>query len=486
MMPKREPNGQQETPISASYLSPINVEAEQAVIGAMIVSPEASEKAILALTKDDFYRENHQLIFQAASAITERNEAPDLVTIQEELQSIGALAQAGGIGYITALMNMLIPISHIDYHIKIVREFSTRRALIAAAYDIAMMAQDVSSGLSIEKIADAAQLSIISASEGLQSDKYRSAFEVSSKVLDDAEIQSQRTGKLAGISTGIGDLDYQTNGMQGGQLIVIAARPGIGKSAFAGGVAGHVAIKLNRPTLVFSLEMSAEQNISRLMAAYSNVKLRSIVNGKMTESEWYRLPEASKRFYEAPLMIDDSSAIGLSSIRSKCQMLKREKGDLGLVVIDYLQLLSDAMPGKRYENRNIEIGAYTRGLKRLAKDLNVPVILLSQMSRDIERRSGNTPTLADLRDSGSIESDADIVMFLTRNESNQENMGDMEQDIIQEYQLIVAKNRQGAQCVINLIFRPEYTQFTGKFDVTRFDGERPYYEDHDEDETTGF
>ena len=429
---------------------PHDVEAEQAVIGSMLTDMEAVISSIEVLKPEDFYREDNKLIYTAMVNLYTRSEPIDLITVKSELESMGKFDQVGGIEYLAELPEKVPTTANASKYIKIVEEKSTLRRLIKAANEIIELGYDPTEDL--EDIMEGAEKKIFN----LMQDKNQKGYTAIKDVLVDSftnlEELYNRKQHITGVPTGFIDLDYRTAGLHGSEFILIAARPAMGKSAFVLNIAANAALKANVPVAIFSLEMSKEQMVNRMLCSEAMVDSNKVRTGKLEEEDWAKLAEAIGPLSEAEIYIDDTPGISITEIRARCRKLKLEK-NIGLVIIDYLQLVQGSSK-RALGSREQEIAEISRSLKILAKELDVPVIALSQLSRAVEQRPDHRPMLSDLRESGSIEQDADIVMFLYRDDYYNE---DSEKKDIAE--VIIAKQRSGSTGTVDLRWMGSYTKF---------------------------
>ena len=430
-------------------LPPHDIEAEQAVLGSMLTDSEAAASAIEVLRVEDFYREDHKAIYEAILNLYNRAEPIDIITLKAELTSIGKFEQVGGIEYLAELPEKVPTTTNAEKYIKIVEDKSMLRSLIKTANEIQALGYDPMQ--EVEDIVDSAEKKIFNLVQGRNQKGYTAVKDVlveSFALLEKLYNQKQH---ITGVPTGFADLDYKTAGLHNSDLILIAARPAMGKSAFVLNIASYAAVKANIPVVIFSLEMSKEQMVNRILASEAMVDSNKIRTGKIEDEDWTKIAEATGILSEAPIFIDDTPGISMTEIRAKCRKLKMEQ-NLGLVVIDYLQLI--AGNSKRSGSREQEISEISRSLKILAKELNVPVIALSQLSRAPEQRPDHRPMLSDLRESGAIEQDADIVMFLYRDDYYNE-----ETDKKNIAEVIIAKHRSGSVGTVELLWLSNYTKF---------------------------
>ncbi len=426
---------------------PHNKEAEQSVLGSMLLDRECVTAAFESLEDKDFYIEANKKIFSAIASLFNRNVPVDLVTVSDELTSMSALEAVGGIQYLSYLASTLPTTANIQQHIEIIREKSLRRKLADAAQKI--KDQSLDAGASAVEVADFAGKLIFDTLESKSSD-IRHIKDVLIDTHENLTAIYNSKGKLTGVPTGFSSLDNILNGLQKSDLILLAARPSVGKTSFALNIAANAAIKGNVPVAIFSLEMSGTQLVSRIMSSEMLIDSGHLRSGELDDDDWEKVAVALNTLGKAPIYISENTAVKVSDIRATCRRLKAEKG-VGLIVIDYLQL----MQGNRSESRQQEVSDMSRSLKLLAKELNIPILTLSQLSRATEqRKDDNKPKLSDLRESGAIEQDADIVLFLYRDVTTEE-----ETNIVK---LNIAKHRSGSLGTLDLIWKGEYTRFFDK------------------------
>lgn len=429
---------------------PNDVEAEQAVIGSMLTDRDAVISAIEVLKEEDFYREDNKTIYEAILNLYNRSEPIDIITLKAELTSMGMFDKIGGLEYIVGLPEKVPTTANVEKYISIVKEKSELRRLIKAANEIIEQGYDPTEN--IDDIMNSAEKKIFN----IMQDKDQKSYSPIKDVLIDAftELEQLYNQKqhITGVPTGFIDLDYKTAGLHNSDLILIAARPAMGKSAFALNIATNAALKAKVPAVLFSLEMSKEQMVNRILCSEAMVDSNKVRTGKIDDDDWIKLADTMGDLSEAPIYIDDTPGISINEIRAKCRKLKLEK-NIGLVVIDYLQLVQGSSK-RAASSREQEISEISRSLKILAKEINVPVIALSQLSRAPEQRPDHRPMLSDLRESGAIEQDADIVMFLYRDDYYNE---DSEDKGLAE--VIVAKHRAGSTGTVKLVWLGNYTKF---------------------------
>jgi len=429
---------------------PQNIEAEQAVLGAMLISKEAIAESAQILNPQDFYREAHRIVFEAMLDLSNRNQAVDNLTVIEQLNKTNQLEKVGGIAFVTALANTVPTAANVVFYAKIVKEKALMRHLINTATAIAAMGYEGADDA--DSIMDKAEKMILEIASNRKTGDFTPINQIVIDTFSKIENLYESKGGLTGLSTGFKDLDKLTAGLQPSDLILVAARPSMGKTAFTLNIASHVALKENKPVAFFSLEMSKEQLMQRMLCAEGLVESQRLRVGDLDEQDWQKLIAAADKFSKAPLYIDDTPGISIMELRSKARRLQQEKG-LSLVLIDYLQLMQ-GRANKNGDNRQQEISEISRSLKSLARELNVPVIALSQLSRSVESRQIKKPMLSDLRESGSLEQDADIVMFLYRDDYY--NQDSEKKDIAE---IIIAKQRGGSLGTVELLWMGNYTKF---------------------------
>ncbi len=426
-------------------LPPQNIEAEQSLLGALLIDKEAIVQVAELLEVSDFYRtDSHGQIFLAMQALFEKREPIDLVTLTEELKKMGAYDRVGGTAYLTTLVNMVPTAAHVEYYAKIIKEHSVRRSLISQS--TRLIEQAYSEGEGVDSLLESAEAGIFSISQHHVKRDFIAIKDALTQSFDRLDELQKSSGKLRGIPTGYRDLDSKLAGMQNSNLIILAARPGIGKTSLALNVAQHVAVNEGLPVGIFSLEMSQEELVDRLLVGQADIDAWKLKTGKLDEKDFDRLSTAMGELAEAPLFIDDTPGISLSEMRTKARRLQIEHG-LKLLIVDYLQLLH----GRNLENRVQEVSEISQGLKNLARELKIPVLAISQLNRSVEARGSRKPQLADLRESGGIEQDADVVMFLYFEDPEKR----------EQVTLDIQKHRNGPTGEISLIFRPDRVKFYG-------------------------
>jgi replicative DNA helicase len=428
---------------------PHDLLAEQSALGGMLLSKDAVADVIETVRGVDFYIPKHELIYEAILTLYSHGEPTDVITVTDELTKSGELQRAGGAEYLHTLTALVPTAANAGFYASIVAEKAVLRRLVEAGTRIVQMGY-ASEGEVVDLVNNA-QAEIYGVTGGVEAEDYVPLVEAIQTAVDEIELAGGRDGELAGVPTGFADLDELTNGLHGGQLVIVAARPGLGKSTLALDFARSATIKHQMPTLFFSLEMGRSEIATRLLAAESSIPMHTLRKGNMDPRDWARLANTRGEIADAPLYIDDSPNMTLVEIRAKCRRLSQRVG-LRMVIIDYLQLMTS---GKKVENRQQEVSEFSRALKLLAKELNVPVIALSQLNRNSEARADKKPALSDLRESGSLEQDADIVILLHREtglERDDPRMG--------EADLIVAKHRNGRQDTIGVSFSGMYSRFS--------------------------
>ncbi|UYM80914.1 replicative DNA helicase [Heyndrickxia coagulans] len=430
-------------------IPPQNIEAEQAVLGAIFLEPSAFITASEILTADDFYRNAHQKIFQVFAKLNDAGKAVDLVTVAEELSATRQLEDAGGLSYLSELAASVPTAANIAYYAGIVAEKALLRRLIRTATHIAQ--EGYTREDDVDELLDEAERSIMEVAQRKNAGDFKHIKDVLVSTYDNIEMLHNRKGDVTGIPTGFYELDRMTAGFQRNDLIIVAARPSVGKTAFALNIAQNVGTKTGENVAIFSLEMGAEQLVMRMLCAEGNIDAQRLRTGALTDEDWRKLTMAMGSLSNSGIYIDDTPGVRVTEIRSKCRRLKQEHG-LGMVVIDYLQLIQGSAHSR--ENRQQEVSEISRSLKALARELEVPVIALSQLSRSVQQRQDKRPMMSDIRESGSIEQDADIVAFLYREDYYEQ---DTENKNIIE--IIIAKQRNGPVGTVQLAFVKEYNKF---------------------------
>ncbi len=434
---------------SFNRIMPHDIEAEQSVLGAMIFDREGLIEASELLRAEDFYRPDHQFIFKGCLELFSAGLPVDLITLKDKMTEMGVIDTVGGLKYLSEISQSVFTSAHIIFHCKIVREKAVLRSLIKAAGDIASMSYDGKD--KVDYILDKAEKSVFDIAKNRRGESFASIKEILIENFDKIEKVFLSQDKVTGVKTGFTDFDYKTSGLQPSDLVLIAARPSMGKTAFALNIAQTAAVKNNVTTAIFSLEMSKEQLAHRLLCQEALIDSQKLRTGSLEDEDWINISRAMGSLAMAPIFIDDTPGISPIDIRSKCRKLKLEQ-NLGLVIIDYLQLMTGS--GGKSESRQQEISEISRSLKAIAREMDTPVIALSQLSRACEQRSDHRPMLSDLRESGAIEQDADVVAFLYRDEYY---FPDTEKKNIAE--VIIAKQRNGPTGSVELIWRSDCTKF---------------------------
>lgn len=446
---------------------PQNIDAEKAVLGAIFLSGDALVDAMEQLQAEDFYRRANQLIFQVMVDLNDRDEAIDVVTVTDELTRQNQLDDVGGMPYIGELATSVPTAANVGYYAKIVSDKATLRRLIQTATKI--VTEGYTEDAPVSELLDSAEQAIMNVTEARNQSGFKVIKDVLNSTFEEIDRLSQQGDTITGLSTGYPDLDKMTTGLHDDELMILAARPAVGKTAFALNIAQNVGTKTDKAVAIFSLEMSAESLVSRMLCAEGSINANHLRTGQLEENEWQSLIVAMGSLSKAKIFIDDTAGIKMSEIRAKCRRLDKEQnGNLGLVLVDYLQLIESSGA----ENRQQEVSAISRQLKKLAKELHVPVIALSQLSRGVEQRQDKRPVLSDIRESGSIEQDADIVSFLYRDDyyeredgddDDNDNNGGGNDDGIQdvgEVEVIIEKNRSGPRGTVKLLFVKSFNKFS--------------------------
>jgi replicative DNA helicase len=435
---------------------PYAAEAEVSVLGGMLIDGDAVAKAIESIDETMFYREAHRRIFRSMARLFQRGEVVDPTTVAEDLKQTDDLEQAGGLPYLAELLDAVPTAANIDYHARIVRERALMRRLLEASTSII---QDVyePGERTVDELLDMAEHKVFQVAQSHEREGFVWIKKILYPTFERIEQLQAAKGGVTGVGTGFTDLDGKTGGFQKSDLIIIAARPSMGKTALVISLLLHAAISEQKPVALFSLEMSKEQLVQRMLCSEALVDLGRLLRGRLTDDDYVRLAQAAGHLNTAPIWIDDSGALSVLEMRGKARRLKAEQPELGMVIVDYLQLMQGG--ARNAENRQQEVSEISRGLKALAKELEVPVVALSQLSRAPEQRSDHRPQLSDLRESGSIEQDADLVMFLYRPEYYLSDMEAQEKGLAGKAELIISKQRNGPTGTIELFFRKESTRF---------------------------
>ena len=439
-------------------IPPHDLAAEQSVLGSVFISPDSLIFLADELVPDDFYKPANKIVFKTMLSLLEKGEPIDATTMVSALTNQGDISTIGGINYVVELVNSTPTSKNVEHYAKLVKEKATLRKMIANLSDSLLSAYQ--GDVSIDDIIAKTEKSMLDISNQNMGIGFRNVADILDTHMQMVETRSQTDGVVTGLSTGFVGLDKITTGLHEDNLIILAARPAMGKTALALNIAQYIAVKEKKPVAIFSLEMGAESLIERMLASEGMVEGYHLKTGNLSVEEWSRLVHAQGNLYDAPIFVDDTAGIRISEIRSKARKLAQEMGGLGVIIIDYLQLIT----GSKGENRQQVVSEISRELKILAKDLKVPVIALSQLSRAVEQRQDKRPMLADLRESGSIEQDADIVAFLYRDAYYQKEQADS-QEANNVTELILEKNRHGSLGTVKLYFHKEYTKFSSVEEV---------------------
>src|ERR1700722_594552 len=453
--PRQRPQPVQAPP--GALAPPHNIDAEESVLGAILMSERPMYAIVIeeGLRPEDFYRERHRVIFAAMLGLYERSEPIDTVTVIDALRASGALEQAGGPEGVDLLAGAVPNVANLRHYAQIVRETALLRRLLNATYEIQSSVLDQREPA--REVVEHAERIVLEVAHGQRTQDFRSIDRLLDDELTKLHELSLGGEKLTGTPTGFTDLDRMTGGLQPGNLIVLAARPSMGKSCLVTNIAENAAITHHKPVALFSLEMSETELARRFIASQASVRGEDLSKGRVPETAWPKIVKASSRLAQAPLWVDDSGDIGMLEIRAKARRLdSQSEAGLGLVIVDYLQLLRSE---SRSDNRAEIIGQMSRSLKMLARELDVPVIALSQLNRSVESRNPKIPMLSDLRESGAVEQDADVVIFIYRDDYYHPESSDTPSTRPGEADLIIAKNRNGPVGTVVLTFRPEYPRF---------------------------
>lgn len=440
---------------------PQNIDAEKSVLGSVFLRSDSLIDAMEYLEPKDFYKRAHQIIYEAMLELNDKDEAIDSVTVMDILTKQNTLEDVGGVSYIVELAESAPTSTNIVHYSKIVRDNAILRRLIKTATDIITNSYDTQDD--VVNVLDRAEQAIMNVAENRNQTGFKAIKNVLESAFDEIDRLSQEGDDVTGLSTGYPELDKMTTGLHDDELVILAARPAVGKTAFALNVAQNVGTKTDKAVAIFSLEMSAESLVNRMLCAEGSIDANHLRTGNLTEDEWQNLIVAMGSLSKANIYIDDTPGIKMTEIRAKCRRLQRETGNLGLILIDYLQLIE----GTNHENRQQEVSDISRQLKKLAKELHVPVISLSQLSRGVEQRQDKRPVLSDIRESGSIEQDADIVAFLYRDDyydregdDDDDDSGQDANSDVGEVEVIIEKNRSGPRGTVKLLFVKSYNKFS--------------------------
>lgn len=429
-------------------LPPQDLAAEESVLGAMLLSKDAIADVVEKIKGTDFYKPAHEVIFEIILELYAKGEPADAITVVAELTRDGKLEQIGGAQYIHTLIAGVPTATNAEYYARIVKEQSVLRKLVQAGTRITQLGYSCD-GSEVDAIVNEAQTEILSVTNDKSGEDYIRIGTILDSTIDDIEKNTNKKDGILGVPTGFNDLDALLGGLQAGQMIIVAARPAMGKSTLALDICRHASIRKNMTSVIFSLEMSRQEIVMRMLSAESKVFLSSLRKGNLKETDWTKIAEVTSKVSEAPLFIDDSPNMSMNEIRAKCRRLKQQE-NLQLIVVDYLQLMTS---GKRVESRQQEVSEFSRSLKLLAKQLEIPIIAVAQLNRGPEQRQDRKPMMADLRESGSLEQDADVIMLLHRPEVFDESARPGEADII------VAKHRNGETRTISVAFQGHYARF---------------------------
>jgi replicative DNA helicase len=447
----RQPGG---SATFAERRPPYSLEAEMSVLGGMFIDPDAVAKAVEVIDDSMFFREAHRRLYRAMLRLWEHGEVIDSVTLSEYLKTAGDFDAVGGTAYLAQLLDAVPTAANIEYHAKIVREKALLRRLIEAATSIIQATYEA--GGEVEELLDQAEQKIFQIAQTHDRKGFVWIKELLWPAMEQIEMLSQNSSAITGVPTGFADLDEKTAGFQKSDLIIVAARPSMGKTALTLNIAQHAAISAHRAVAFFSLEMSKESLVQRMLTSEARVDASRVRTGRLRDDDYPRLAQAAGLLNTAPIYVDDTPAITILEMRAKARRLKADRPDLALLIVDYLQLMSG---NGRTENRQQEVSEVSRGLKSLAKELELPVVALSQLSRAVESRPDKRPMMSDLRESGALEQDADLIMFLYRPEYYHGATDKDGNNLEGRAELIIGKQRNGATGTVQLMFHKEYTRF---------------------------
>lgn len=453
--------------IDLRKLPPQSLEAEMSILGGILLDNQAISRVQEQIKDEDFYRESHRIIYRAMCELSERHEPCDLITLTDILQSKKQIEEAGGAAYLAVLVDYVPTAANITYYCKIVLEKAVTRRVISTATDIVTKGYDPEVG--VEELLDSAQQKIFEIAENRQKKAFSPIKEILKDTIRNIERLYERKEHITGVPTGFIDLDDKTAGFQSGDLIIIAGRPSMGKTAFALNICQYAAIHSHEkaPVAIFSLEMGKEQLVTRLLCSEARIDASRLRTGHLLDSDWERLIRGAGNLNDAPIYIDDTPGITVQEMRAKARRLKADKG-IGMVMVDYLQLMQgSSTSGRQSENRQQEISEISRSLKALAKELSVPVVALSQLNRGLESRADKRPMMSDLRESGAIEQDADVIMFVYRDsvycEACKKHDGSCTKEgHDKEAEIVIGKQRNGPIGTIEMVFLGEFTRFENK------------------------
>ena len=433
---------------------PQNLEAEMSVLGVAFLDDKLISKIVEEVNEDMFYDDRNKKLFQAIKSLHEQSIAIDVTTVSNELDKTKNFSAVGGIEYLTEVIDSVATAANLDYYINIIKEKAIVRNLINTATDIVTEAYEEEDN--VTSLLDTAEKNLLDVVRSRQTSEFVPISEALRSAQEQLEYLAQNKSTISGLETGFIDLDKATSGLHEGEMVVIAARPGMGKTAFALNIATHAAMTTKKAIAIFNLEMSKEQLVNRMLSALGGIEGKKLQNGQMMQTDWKKYNEAMSQLADTNMYIEDNAGITSSDIRAKCRRLASKPEGLGLVIIDYLQLLT--LGGKRQDSRQQEVSDISRSIKTMAMELKVPVIALAQLSRNAEKRENNEPMLADLRESGSIEQDADIVMFINRKDyyKAKEQLGKNDNA---ETDIIIAKHRKGGTGKFTVLFEPTMMNF---------------------------
>lgn len=432
---------------------PKNLEAEMSVLGVVFLNPYALEKIMENITEDMFFSDANKKIFRAFMELYKTNTPIDITTVKNELDKQKNLNAIGGIDYLSEIIDSVATSANLDYYMEIVKDKATRRRLIDTATNIITDAYDEEEGLT--KILDTSEQKLLNVVRTRQTSEFKTISEALREAHENLELMSKNHSAVTGLSTGFKDLDKATAGLHEGELIILAARPGMGKTAFALNLATNAAMTTDKAVAIFNLEMSSEQLVNRMISSVGQIEGDKLKTGMLNENDWKRYTEAMSELADTNIYIEDDASVTSPEIKAKCRRLASSPKGLGLVVIDYLQLVTT---GGRVESRQVEVSEISRAFKTMAMELKVPVIALAQLSRNAERRESNQPRLADLRESGSIEQDADLVLFLNRQDYFETKSAENKSNIV-PVDVIIAKHRRGGTGLFQILFELNKSSF---------------------------
>jgi len=457
-MSRREPRevGGLATLAPSDRQPPYSPEAEISVLGGMLIDPDAVAKAIEVVDDSMFYREANRRIFRAMGRLFQQGQVIDPVTVAEELKKTDELDAVGGMAYLAELLDAVPTAANLEYHARIVRERALLRRLIEASSQIIRDAYEVGER-TVDEILDEAEQRIFQVAQSHDREGFVWIKKILYPTFEQIERLQAASGGITGVPSGFPDLDEMTGGFQKGDLVILAARPSMGKTSIVVGMALHAAISHQIPVAIYSLEMSKEQIVQRMLCHEALVDLGRLLRGRLSDDDYVRLAQAAGHLNTAPIWIDDTGSLSVMEMRAKARRLKADVPNLGLIILDYIQLMGGS--GGTAENRQQEVSQISRGIKTLAKELGVPIIALSQLSRAPEQRTDHRPQLSDLRESGALEQDADLVMFLYRPERYMTPQEAEEKGVVGKSELIIAKQRNGPTGIVELFFRKESTRF---------------------------